>query len=62
MGRLFVQAIGNPSVMKYLTRYGLPRPALMRIALKLLANLTDARDGDLTDRLVNGLSKVAPTA
>ncbi|MFY9916296.1 MAG: geranylgeranyl reductase family protein [Nocardioidaceae bacterium] len=62
VGRLFVQAIGNPSVMKYLTRYGLPRPALMRIALKLLANLTDARDGDLTDRLVNGLSKVAPTA
>ncbi len=62
VGRLFVQAIGNPTVMKYLTRYGLPRPALMRIALKLLANLTDARDGDLTDRLVNGLSKVAPTA
>ncbi len=61
-GRLFVKAIGNPTVMKTLTRYGLPRPSLMRIALKLLANLTDARDGDLTDRVVNGLSKVAPTA
>jgi menaquinone-9 beta-reductase len=62
VGRLFVKAIGNPHVMNYLAKHGLHRPALMRIALKLLANLTDARGGDVTDRLVNGLSKVAPTA
>jgi hypothetical protein len=35
------------------------RPAVMRFALKLLANLTDPH-GDATDRLVNGLSKLAP--
>ena len=34
-------------------------PALMRFALKLLANLTDPR-GDASDRLVNGLSRLAP--
>jgi hypothetical protein len=48
--------------MKLATRHGLPRPTLMRFTLKLLANLTDARDGDAMDRIINGLSKVAPAA
>jgi hypothetical protein len=34
----------------------------MRFTLKLLANLTDPRDGDTSDRLINALSKVAPAA
>jgi geranylgeranyl reductase family protein len=62
LGRLFVRAIGHPEVMRLATRHGLPRPTLMRFTLKLLANLTDPRDGDVMDRLVNGLSKVAPAA
>ncbi|MGH3507453.1 MAG: geranylgeranyl reductase family protein [Nocardioidaceae bacterium] len=62
LGRVFVKAIGNPQVMKLATRYGLPRPTLMRFTLKLLANLTDPRDGDAMDRIINGLSKVAPAA
>jgi geranylgeranyl reductase family protein len=62
LGRVFVQAIGNPHVMKLATRYGLPRTTLMRFTLKLLANLTDSRGGDGMDRLINGLSKLAPVA
>ena len=62
LGRLFVQAIGHPQVMRLATRYGLPRPTLMRFTLKLLANLTDPRGGDAMDHLINGLSKVAPAA
>jgi menaquinone-9 beta-reductase len=62
LGRVFVQAIGNPNVMKLATRYGLPRPTLMRFTLKLLANLADPHGGDAMDRLINGLSKVAPAA
>jgi menaquinone-9 beta-reductase len=62
LGRYFVKAIGNPSVMKLATRHGMPRPALMRFALKLMANLTDHRDGDAMDRLINGLTKMAPAA
>jgi geranylgeranyl reductase family protein len=62
LGRVFVRAIGNPHVMQLATRYGLPRPTLMRFTLKLLANLTDPRGGDAMDRLINGLSKVAPAA
>jgi menaquinone-9 beta-reductase len=48
--------------MKQATRYGLPRTALMRFTLKLMANLTDPRDGDVSDRVINALSKVAPAA
>jgi menaquinone-9 beta-reductase len=59
VGRAFVKAIGRPGLMRFATRHGMSRPALMRFALKLLANLTDPR-GDATDRLVNGLSKLAP--
>ena len=62
LGRVFVQAIGNPHVMRLAARYGLPRPTLMRFALKLLANLTDSSGGDAMDHLINWLSKVAPDA
>lgn len=62
LGRVFAKMIGNPTVMKQATRYGLPRESLMRFMLKLMANLTDPRDGDVSDRVINGLSKVAPTA
>jgi hypothetical protein len=30
--------------------------------LKLLANLTDRRDGDVYDRLINTLTRLAPAA
>jgi geranylgeranyl reductase family protein len=62
LGRVFVKAIGNPNVMKLATRHGLPHPTLMRFTLKLLANLTDPSGGDAMDRLINGLSKLAPAA
>jgi geranylgeranyl reductase family protein len=59
VGRVFVRAIGRPELMQFATKHAMSRPALMRFALKLLANLTDP-GGDATDRLVNGLSKLAP--
>jgi geranylgeranyl reductase family protein len=62
LGRVFVRLIGNPEVMKLATRHGLPHPTLMRFTLKLLANLTDPRDGDVMDRMINALTKVAPAA
>ena len=58
LGRVFVKAIGRPDLMRFATKHGMSRPALMRFVLKLLANLTDPH-GDATDRLVNGLSKLA---
>ncbi len=62
LGRVFVNAIGNPHVMSLATKHGLPRPLLMKFTLKLLANLTDPRGGDAMDRVINGLSRLAPTA
>lgn len=62
LGRLFVQAIGHPQIMRAATVHGLKRPTLMRFTLKLLANLTDPRGGDAMDRLINGLSRLAPAA
>ncbi|GAA4150142.1 geranylgeranyl reductase family protein [Actinomadura keratinilytica] len=62
LARIFVQAIGDPRVMKFLTSHGLPHPTLMRFTLKLLANLTDRRGGDAMDRLINAMQKVAPAA
>ena len=62
LGRVFAKMIGNPTFMKQATKYGLPRPTLMRFMLKLMANLTDPRDGDASDRIINSLSKVAPHA
>ncbi|CAA9352325.1 MAG: geranylgeranyl reductase [uncultured Nocardioidaceae bacterium] len=62
LGRGFARLIGNPTFMKQATRYGLPREALMRFMLKLMANLTDPRDGDAGDRIVNALSRLAPEA
>jgi menaquinone-9 beta-reductase len=60
VGGVFVKLIGNPQIMRIATKHGMPHPTLMRFVLKLLANLTDPRGGDAMDRIINGLTKVAP--
>jgi flavin-dependent dehydrogenase len=60
LGGVFVKLIGNPKVMQACTRHGLPHPALMRFVLKLLANLTDPHEGDVSDRVVNALTRLTP--
>ena len=59
LGRQFVKLIGKPGLMRFATKHAMNRPALMRAALKLMANLTDP-GGDAIDRLVNGLARLAP--
>ena len=62
LGRVFVDLIGRPSVMQFLTRHGVKRPAVMRLTIKLLGNLTETRGGDAADRLINAVSKITPAA
>ena len=60
LGRVFVQLIGRPELMRYATSQGMHRPRLMRFALKLLANLTDPRGGDAADRVISAMTRLAP--
>jgi len=62
LGRTFVKAIGHPAFMKFATRHGIKRPAVMRMTMKLLGNLTEPRGGDAVDRVINALSKLSPAA
>lgn len=62
LGNTFVSLINHPQVMHVCTRYGLPRPTLMRFTMKLLAHLYDTRDGDWMDKVITTLTKVAPSA
>ncbi len=61
LGGWFVKLIGRPEIMRFATKHGLPHPLLMRFVFKLLANLTDPRDGDAMDRVINAMTKVVPT-
>jgi geranylgeranyl reductase family protein len=62
LGNWFVKLIGHPEVMRFASRHGMPHPTLMRFVLKLLANLTEPRGGDAMDRVINAMSRIAPTA
>jgi menaquinone-9 beta-reductase len=62
LGRKFVEAIGHPRVMQFATKHGMPHPALMRIVMKVLANLAEPRGGHATDRVINALSRITPAA
>jgi geranylgeranyl reductase family protein len=62
LGNIFSRLIGNPAVMRTATRYGLPRTALMKLVLKLLAGLYDQKDGDAFDRMITAATRLAPSA
>jgi menaquinone-9 beta-reductase len=51
IGRGFARAIGKPAIMGRATKHLLPHPRVMSFAMRMMANLTDGRDGDAKDRL-----------
>ncbi|MER5475598.1 geranylgeranyl reductase family protein [Streptomyces sp. NPDC002734] len=60
LGRAFVKLIGRPAVMKLAAERGLSHPQLMRIAFRLVNNLTDPTGGDAVDRVLNALARITP--
>jgi menaquinone-9 beta-reductase len=59
IGRGFARVIGKPAIMGRATRYLLPRPRVMAFAMRVMANLSDGRDGDAQDRLFYLLQRLA---
>ncbi len=62
LGRGFAKLIGNPEFMRLAVKYGLPRTTMMKYLLKIMANLAEPHGGDVDDRLINVLSKMAPAS
>jgi menaquinone-9 beta-reductase len=62
LGRTFARLIAHPHVMAAAVRYGLPDRRVMHLVVKLLANLSEPRGGDLADRVVATLSRLAPAS
>lgn len=61
MGMIFTKLIGNPTVMKVAAKQGLNKPQSMRFILKLLVNIYDPRDGDVTDRVIDTIARLSPS-
>ncbi len=51
LGRGFAKIVGRPAIMGAATRYLLPNQRVMNLAMRMMANLTDGKDGDAKDRL-----------
>ena len=62
LGEAFAALIGRPQVMHICTRYGIDRPVLMRLTMKLLSHLYDTREGDWMDKVLTALTKLAGAA
>ena len=59
LGRGFAKLIGRPAIMARATKHLVPRPKVMRFAMRMLANLTDGKDGDRQDRLIYLVERLA---
>ncbi|MDO5025435.1 MAG: geranylgeranyl reductase family protein [Trueperella sp.] len=62
LGRIFALLISQPAIMHICVKYGLPRPRLMRLVMKLLSDSYDRRGGDWMDKLISVMTKVVPSS
>ena len=60
LGNVWARMIGNPAFMRFAVKHGVPRRRLMEFALRMLANLSDGKDGDVDDRIMHALVSMAP--
>lgn len=62
LGRTFAGLIGHPEVMRLAVKYGLPRTTLMKLLLKIMANLAEPHGGRVDDRAIGLLTRLTPSA
>lgn len=60
VGNRAAGALGRPRFMHHALRLGLPRRRVMGAALRLFAGLTDGRDGDAGDRVLELALRMVP--
>ncbi len=62
MARVFVNAIGNPAVMKTLTTVGIRSKPLMEWTLKVMANLLEPEEYGLAERVYHTIERLVSIA
>ncbi|MEZ5174777.1 MAG: geranylgeranyl reductase family protein [Acidimicrobiia bacterium] len=61
VARVFVRAIGNPTVMRTLTTVGLRSRPLMEWTLKVMANLLDPDEAHMSEHIYRAIERVVNT-
>lgn len=62
LGRMFVELIGHPEVMRLFTEFGMPRRTVLSFVFRMLAQLTNQKSRDATDRVINTLQRAVPVS
>lgn len=62
LGKLFAQMIGHPKVLSAALATGFSAPALLRTVVYIMSNTVDRPAVSLTDRIVQILESITPTA
>jgi menaquinone-9 beta-reductase len=60
VGNRWVGLLGHPGFMRFAVKHAFPRKRLMAFALRVMANITDGKDGDAQDRLIHALGSMVP--
>lgn len=61
VARVFLRAIGNPSIMRTLTTVGLRSQPLMEWTLKVMANLLDPDEAKMSEHVYTAIERVVNT-
>jgi menaquinone-9 beta-reductase len=59
VGTNWVRMIGHPRFMRFCVEHGFPRRRLMQFAITMMTNITDGRGGDVDDRIMDVLVRLA---
>jgi geranylgeranyl reductase family protein len=59
-GNAWARIIGNPRFLRFAVAHGVPRRRFMEFAMRVMANLTDGKDGDVDDRIMHAIMSLMP--
>ena len=62
LGNVFLKVMADPTVMKICTQYGMPKRRLMDFVFRTMAHLVNEKNRNVTDVVINTLSRAVPSA